>query len=74
MRFLVLSVDTMPAHLAGALGVPVWTLLDAVADWRWLDRREDSLSYLTLRLLRQECLGVWEPVMARVVAELGRGL
>jgi len=39
---LVISVDTMPAHLAGALGVPVWTLLDAAADWRWMDGREES--------------------------------
>jgi hypothetical protein len=37
---LVISVDTMPAHLASALGVPVWTLLDAAADWRWMDRHE----------------------------------
>jgi Glycosyltransferase family 9 (heptosyltransferase) len=69
---LVISVDTMPAHLAGALGVPVWTLLDATADWRWMDRREDSPWYPTMRLFRQECPGAWEPVMARVVAELTR--
>jgi hypothetical protein len=71
---LVISVDTMPAHLAGALGVPVWTLLDTVADWRWMDGREDSPWYPTMRLFRQECPGAWEPVIARVVAELERGL
>jgi hypothetical protein len=71
---LVISVDTMPAHLAGALGVPVWMLLDAAADWRWMDEREDSLWYPTMRLFRQERPGIWEPVIARVVAELERGL
>ena len=71
---LVISVDTMPAHLAGALGVPVWTLLDTAADWRWMDRREDSPWYPTMRLFRQESPGAWEPVITRVVAELGREL
>jgi len=71
---LVISVDTMPAHLAGALGVPVWTLLDTAADWRWMAGREDSPWYPTMRLFRQECPGAWEPVIARVVAELRRGL
>jgi hypothetical protein len=69
---LVISVDTMSAHLAGALGVPVWTLLDAVADWRWMDEQEDSPWYPTMRLFRQACPGVWEPVVARVMAELMR--
>jgi hypothetical protein len=69
---LVISVDTMPAHLAGALGVPVWTLLDAAADWRWMDEREDSPWYPTMRLFRQERPGAWEPVVARVMAELMR--
>jgi len=69
---LVISVDTMPAHLAGALGVPVWTLPDAAADWRWMDGREDSPWYPTMRLFRQERPGAWEPVVARVAAELTR--
>jgi hypothetical protein len=69
---LVISVDTMVAHLAGALGVPVWTLLDAAADWRWMDAREDSSWYPTMRLFRQERPGAWEPVVARVMAELMR--
>jgi hypothetical protein len=69
---LVISVDTMAAHLAGALGVPVWTLLDAAADWRWMDAREDSPWYPTMRLFRQQCPGVWEPVITRVMAELMR--
>jgi hypothetical protein len=69
---LVISVDTMPAHLAGALGIPVWTLLDAAADWRWMDGREESPWYPTMRLFRQEYSGAWEPVIARVAAELTR--
>jgi len=64
---LVISVDSMPAHLAGALGVPVWTLLHVDADWRWMERREDTPWYPTMRLLRQEHPGAWEPVIARVV-------
>ncbi|MGE3541893.1 MAG: ADP-heptose--LPS heptosyltransferase [Candidatus Tectimicrobiota bacterium] len=67
---LVVSVDSMPAHLAGALGVRVWTLLDAAADWRWLHGREDSPWYPTMRLFRQEQPGAWGPVMARVIAAL----
>jgi hypothetical protein len=49
---LVVTVDTMTAHLAGALGVPVWTLLPAHADWRWMERRSDSPWYPTMRLFR----------------------
>jgi ADP-heptose:LPS heptosyltransferase len=67
---LVVTVDSMPAHLAGALGVPVWTLLHAEADWRWMRGREDSPWYPTMRLLRQERAGEWEPVVARVAVEL----
>jgi Glycosyltransferase family 9 (heptosyltransferase) len=69
---LVISVDTMPAHLAGALGVPVWTLLPAKADWRWMDGRDDSPWYPTMRLFRQAEDGVWEPVIMRVAAALKR--
>jgi hypothetical protein len=49
---LVVSVDTMTAHLAGALGVPVWTLLPRACDWRWMDDRGDSPWYPTMRLFR----------------------
>ena len=71
---LVISVDTMPAHLAGALGVPVWTLLDAAADWRWMEGRVESPWYPTMRLFRQEEHGAWEPVIAQVVAALTRSM
>ena len=67
---LVVSVDTMVAHLAGALGRPVWTLLDADADWRWMRRRADSPWYPTMRLFRQPQPGVWEPVVEQLTAAL----
>jgi hypothetical protein len=69
---LLISVDTMAAHLGGALGVPVWTLLPAVADWRWIDEREDSPWYPTMRLFRQRRAGDWRPVAERVADELSR--
>src|SRR5262249_2366825 len=50
---LVLTIDTSMAHLAGALGIPVWVLLHEPADWRWLAKREDSPWYPTMRLFRQ---------------------
>ena len=73
---LVISIDSLPAHLAGALGVPVWTLLQAEADWRWLEGRTDTPWYPTMRLFRQDRdhPGAWEPVVANVVAELERSL
>jgi ADP-heptose:LPS heptosyltransferase len=67
---LVISVDTMPAHLAGALGVPVWTLLAEPADWRWMEGREDTPWYPAMRLIRQPVPGDWAPVIARVAADL----
>ena len=50
----VITVDSMAAHLAGALGVPVWTLLHAACDWRWMVDRQDSPWYPTMRVFRQE--------------------
>jgi ADP-heptose:LPS heptosyltransferase len=67
---VLITVDSMPAHLAGALGVPVWTLLHAEADWRWMQDRGDSPWYPTMRLFRQVQPGNWEPVVERVCAEL----
>ncbi len=67
---LVLTVDSMPAHLAGALGVPTWTLLHADADWRWMAERDDSPWYPTMRLFRQARAGEWAPVIARVADAL----
>jgi hypothetical protein len=67
---LVVTVDTLVAHLAGALGVPVWLMLHFAADWRWLLERDDSPWYPTLRLYRQSRPGDWEPVVAAVVTAL----
>ncbi len=63
---LVLSVDTFVAHLAGALGRPVWLLLKHDADWRWRVDRRDSPWYPTMRLFRQARTGEWQPVLAEV--------
>lgn len=67
---LLISVDTCSAHLAGALGVPVWTLLPFDADWRWMSDREDTPWYPTMRLFRQPRPGDWHQVIANVLAEL----
>jgi tetratricopeptide (TPR) repeat protein len=67
---LVISVDTAVAHLAGALGKPVWLLLPHVPDWRWLLDRIDSPWYPTMRLFRQPRRGDWREVIARIEREL----
>jgi hypothetical protein len=63
---LVISVDTFPAHLAGSLGVPVFTLLPYACDWRWMEGREDSPWYPSMRLFRQPRPGDWEAVVDAV--------
>ena len=67
---LIISVDSFPAHLAGALARPVWTLLHTAADWRWMHGRKDSPWYPTMRLFRQDRPGDWDSVIAEVAAEL----
>lgn len=67
---LVISVDTSVAHLAGALGKPVWTLISFAPDWRWLLDRDDSPWYPTMRLFRQTRYGDWKGVMERVAEAL----
>ena len=67
---LLISVDTAAAHLAGALGCPVWTMLWETADWRWLLDRDDSPWYPSMRLYRQERWGEWESVVERIANDL----
>ena len=69
---LVISVDTAVAHLAGAMGRPVWVLVPFAPDWRWTRNGESSPWYPTARLFRQTSLGDWDGVIARVAAELAR--
>ena len=66
----MISVDTAPAHLAGALGAPVWTLLPFNPDWRWMFDRDDSPWYPSMRLFRQETPGDWEGVFQEVETAL----
>ncbi|MFO0997578.1 MAG: tetratricopeptide repeat protein [Alphaproteobacteria bacterium] len=73
---LVITVDTSLAHLAGALGRPVWTLLADLPDWRWMLGRSDSPWYPTMRLFRQPAKGDWQTVIdevASALAELSSG-
>ncbi|MFN0100776.1 MAG: tetratricopeptide repeat protein [Bryobacteraceae bacterium] len=69
---LVISVDTSVAHLAGALGKPVWVLLPFAPDWRWLLDRSDSPWYAGARLFRQAETGKWRRVLERVAVEVTR--
>lgn len=68
---LVITSDTSVAHLAGALGVPVWVALHAVPDWRWLLDRSDSPWYPSMRLFRQRVAGDWTELFERIARELG---
>jgi hypothetical protein len=67
---LIISVDTMTAHLAGALGIPVWILLPAQADWRWMLDRNDSPWYPTATLFRQQKEDDWQGVIHQVMKKL----
>lgn len=71
---LVISVDTAVAHLAGAMGRPVWMLLPTSPDWRWLLNREDSPWYPTMRMFRQTQRGNWDEVFTRVAEALRQRL
>jgi tetratricopeptide (TPR) repeat protein len=67
---LIVTVDTSVAHLAGAMGKPVWILLAFNADWRYLADRDDCPWYPSARLFRQDKLGAWDNVVARLGAAL----
>lgn len=67
---LVITSDTAVAHLAGALGRPVWLALKAVPDWRWMLERRDSPWYPTMTLYRQKTRGDWAGVFADIARDL----
>ena len=67
---LVISVDTATAHLAGALGKPVWLLLPFAGEWRWLHNRADSPWYPTMRVFRQPTPGDWRTVLSQILSAL----
>jgi ADP-heptose:LPS heptosyltransferase len=68
---LVVTIDTSVAHLAGAMGKPVWIMLQYSADWRWGRDGAESLWYPTARLFRQTRRGDWDDVATRIAAALG---
>ena len=67
---LVVAVDTAVAHLAGAMGKPVWILIPFQPDWRWLLDRTDSPWYPSARLFRQQVPGGWDQPLATLVESL----
>jgi ADP-heptose:LPS heptosyltransferase len=67
---LIISVDTSVAHLASALGKPVWLLLPHAPDWRWMLHRSDSPWYPTMRLFRQPTPGNWTTVIKNITNAL----
>jgi ADP-heptose:LPS heptosyltransferase len=69
---VVISVDTSPAHLSGALGQRTWLLLPFTPDWRWMRDRDDCPWYPTMKLYRQKAAGDWNEVFSRVAADLQR--
>src|SRR5262249_3268854 len=70
---LVISVDTAPVHLAGALGRPLWVLVPFAPGWRWTLDGETTPWYPTARLLRKPSPGGWAPVIPRVAVALTQG-
>jgi len=67
---MVITTDTSIAHLAGAMGKPVWILLPHLSDWRWMQQTETTPWYPTARLFRQSAPGDWDGVLDRVIGEL----
>jgi ADP-heptose:LPS heptosyltransferase len=67
---LIITVDTMVAHLAGALGAPVWTMLHADCDWRWPAHGRNTPWYPTMKLFHQQSAGDWAGVIEEIVDNL----
>ena len=70
----IVSIDTSIAHLAGALGKPLWLMLPFAADWRWFTNTDRSPWYPNARLVRQPSPGQWAPVVEAVAQALSREL
>lgn len=70
---LLISADTAPAHLAGAMGLPVWVLAAFFADWRYMLNREDNPWYASMRVFRQPTAGDWQTPVRQVIARLIEG-
>jgi hypothetical protein len=66
----LVTVDTSVAHLAGAMGRPVWIMLPFAPDWRWLLRRQDTPWYPSVRLFRQSTVRCWDDVLGAVATAL----
>jgi hypothetical protein len=71
---LVITVDSLPAHMAGAQNVPVWTILRKNCDWRWMRNRSDSPWYPSMKLFRQKQEGDWDSVLDDVAKELSKSI
>jgi ADP-heptose:LPS heptosyltransferase len=67
---LLISVDTAPIHLSGAMGKPTWVLLPFMPDWRWMLDRSDSPWYPTMKLFRQPAPGDWTTPLAQIARGL----
>jgi hypothetical protein len=67
---LVISVDTAIVHLAGAMGKPVWVILQSTPDFRWLLEGDSTLWYPSMRLIRQKTFGIWDDVIDRLASDL----
>lgn len=67
---LIISIDNSTVHIAGALGVPTWVMLDYVPDWRWFLNKEYSPWYSSLKLFRQAGINNWKPVITNIATEL----
>ena len=68
---LVVSISNTTVHVAGALGVPTWCLIQKIGNKRWLIDRDDSPWYRSVRLYRQDAVADWRHPVARVAADLG---
>ena len=70
----VISADTAVAHLAGAMGKEVWTMLPFISDWRWMTNRSDTPWYPSMRLFRQPSHGDWDSVICNIAQSLEKRL